>query len=73
MLAEYRHGTRGESQRLMTITPVANALGWPAMTVPCAAGPRHLLGRPGTEAAMLRLAARIGLPRDEVLARAGAR
>jgi aspartyl-tRNA(Asn)/glutamyl-tRNA(Gln) amidotransferase subunit A len=73
MLAEYRDGTRDESQRLMTITPVANALGWPAMTVPCADGPRHLLGRPGTEAAMLGHAARIGLGRDAVLARAGAR
>jgi Asp-tRNA(Asn)/Glu-tRNA(Gln) amidotransferase A subunit family amidase len=56
----------------MAFTPVANALGWPAMTVPTDTGPKHLLGRPGTEPAMLALAARIGLRRADLLERGGA-
>jgi Asp-tRNA(Asn)/Glu-tRNA(Gln) amidotransferase A subunit family amidase len=71
VLNEYREGSRAESLRLMAFTPVANALGWPAMTVPTDAGPRHLLGRPRSEAAMLALAARMGLGRSGVLERSG--
>jgi len=72
VLREYREGSRVESLRLMAFTPVANALGWPAMTVPTQAGPKHLLGRPGGEGVLLALAARLGLPRSEMLERSGA-
>jgi aspartyl-tRNA(Asn)/glutamyl-tRNA(Gln) amidotransferase subunit A len=67
VLRDYEEGTLIESTRLMAHTPVANALGWPAMTVPTADGPRHLLGRPGSEPHLLAVAARMGLARDEVL------
>jgi Asp-tRNA(Asn)/Glu-tRNA(Gln) amidotransferase A subunit family amidase len=55
---DYRAGTLTASDRLMTHTPLANALGWPALALPTADGPRHLLGRPGSEAAMLAYADR---------------
>jgi aspartyl-tRNA(Asn)/glutamyl-tRNA(Gln) amidotransferase subunit A len=70
VLGDYRNGTLDESDRLLRNTPVANALGWPAMTVPTASGPRHLLGRPGSEAALLAVASKIGLARADVLAAA---
>jgi len=50
---DYRDGVLTTSERLMTHTPLANALGWPALALPTADGPRQLLGRPGSEAAML--------------------
>ncbi|HMJ02746.1 MAG TPA: amidase [Conexibacter sp.] len=56
VMRDYRDGTLTTSERLMTHTPLANALGWPALAVPTSGGPRHVLGRPGSEAAMLTLA-----------------
>jgi aspartyl-tRNA(Asn)/glutamyl-tRNA(Gln) amidotransferase subunit A len=68
VLADYRDGTQAVGDRLMAYTPVANALGWPAMAVPTVAGPRQLMSRPESLSQMLAVAARIGLPRDDVLA-----
>ncbi|MDP9347071.1 MAG: amidase [Actinomycetota bacterium] len=47
--------------RLLRHTPVFNQLGWPAVAVPTADGPRQVAGRPGTEAALLAVARDIGL------------
>ena len=66
-MADYRDGTQLVADRLLAHTPVANALGWPAMTVPTSAGPRHLLARPGDEAHLLAVAERRGLSREDVL------
>jgi aspartyl-tRNA(Asn)/glutamyl-tRNA(Gln) amidotransferase subunit A len=67
-LADYRDGTKHVGDRLMAYTPVANALGWPAIAVPTADGPRHLLSRPEAVPLLLAVAERIGLPREDVLA-----
>ncbi len=67
VMRDYRNDTLIESERLMTHTPVANALGWPAMAVPTEDGPRHLLARPGDEPALLARAAAIGLARADIL------
>jgi aspartyl-tRNA(Asn)/glutamyl-tRNA(Gln) amidotransferase subunit A len=68
VLADYEQDRLSESARLMRFTPIANALGWPAMAVPTADGPRHLLARPGHEPLLLAVADRIGLHRCDVLA-----
>ncbi|MQA01198.1 MAG: hypothetical protein GEV07_00185 [Streptosporangiales bacterium] len=47
-------------QRLLRHTPVANALGWPAVAFPTALGPRQVLGPPGSEAALLAVASDVG-------------
>lgn len=70
VIGDYRQNTLHESGRLMRFTPVANALGWPAMTVPTVSRPRHLLARPGDESALLARAAAIGLDRGDVLSAA---
>ncbi|HEY4428003.1 MAG TPA: amidase [Solirubrobacteraceae bacterium] len=67
-LADYRDGTQHVGDRLMAHTPVANALGWPAIAVPTAEGPRHLLSRPDGVPRLLAVAHRIGLARADVLA-----
>jgi aspartyl-tRNA(Asn)/glutamyl-tRNA(Gln) amidotransferase subunit A len=72
-LADYRDGTRHVGGRLMAYTPVANALGWPAMSVPTVDGPRQLLSRPEAVPQLLAVAERIGLPRQDVLAEGVAR
>jgi aspartyl-tRNA(Asn)/glutamyl-tRNA(Gln) amidotransferase subunit A len=72
-LAEYRDDTQHVRDRLLSYTPVANALGWPAIAVPTADGPRHLLSRPEAVPQLLAVAERIGLPREEVLADGDAR
>jgi aspartyl-tRNA(Asn)/glutamyl-tRNA(Gln) amidotransferase subunit A len=72
-LADYRDGTTHVGDRLLAYTPVANALGWPAIAVPTADGPRHLLSRPQAVPQLLAAAERIGLPREEVLAAGTAR
>jgi len=69
-LADYRDGTQHVGDRLMAYTPVANALGWPAISVPTADGPRHLLSRPDRVPLLLAVAERIGISREDVLARA---
>jgi Asp-tRNA(Asn)/Glu-tRNA(Gln) amidotransferase A subunit family amidase len=72
-LADYRDDAQHVRGRLLSYTPVANALGWPAIAVPTADGPRHLLGRPDAVPQLLAAAERIGLPREEVLAGGDAR
>lgn len=73
VLADYRDGTKHVGDRLMAYTPVANALGWPAIAVPTADGPRHLLSRPEAIPQLLAVAERIGLPREDVVAEGVAR
>lgn len=43
--ADYEGGTFYVRERLLRHTPVANALGWPALAFPAADGPRQVLGR----------------------------
>ncbi|GAA3938343.1 amidase [Actinomadura viridis] len=59
VMRDYRDGTLTTSERLLSITPIANALGWPAFAVPTPEGPRQILGRPGTEPSILALGARL--------------
>jgi aspartyl-tRNA(Asn)/glutamyl-tRNA(Gln) amidotransferase subunit A len=66
-LADYRDGTDHVRARLLAHTPVANALGWPAIAVPTPDGPRELLARPDAVPQLLARAARIGLAREDVL------
>ena len=73
VLADYRDRTKHVGDRLMAYTPVANALGWPAMSVPTADGPRQLLSRPEAVPQLLSSAERIGLAREDVLAGTSAR
>lgn len=56
VLADYNNATLIESDRLLEKTSTANALGWPALAFPTADGPRHIMGRPGTERAMFEVA-----------------
>ena len=49
--------TYHESDRLLAYTPVANALGWPAISIPTADGPLHALARPRREPHLLAVAA----------------
>ncbi|WP_051342106.1 amidase family protein [Pseudonocardia spinosispora] len=53
MRDEYASDVLTTSNRLVARTAVANALGWPAVTVPTAPVATHLLARPGAEAALL--------------------
>jgi aspartyl-tRNA(Asn)/glutamyl-tRNA(Gln) amidotransferase subunit A len=62
MMREYESDSLATSDRLIKYTAVANALGWPAITVPTDNGPVHLMTRPGGEARLLACAAYIGLP-----------
>ena len=66
-LADYRDPSEPVRARLTQYTPLANALGWPAIAVPTADGPRQLLSRPRAVAQLLAVAERIGLPREDVL------
>jgi len=54
-------------ERLLRHTPVYNELGWPAVAVPTADGPRQVAGRPGTEPALLAVARDIGLPSGDTV------
>jgi aspartyl-tRNA(Asn)/glutamyl-tRNA(Gln) amidotransferase subunit A len=56
ILREYEEDRLDHSLGMLAHTPIANALGWPALAVPTADGPRQILGRPGSEAAMLTVA-----------------
>jgi Asp-tRNA(Asn)/Glu-tRNA(Gln) amidotransferase A subunit family amidase len=56
VLEDYTHDTFAESDRLLEKTPVANALGWPALVFPTSAGPRQAMGPPGTEPALFAVA-----------------
>jgi aspartyl-tRNA(Asn)/glutamyl-tRNA(Gln) amidotransferase subunit A len=53
VLREYDDGLLTTSDRLLSVTPIANALGWPALAVPTEHGPRQVLGPPGREAEIL--------------------
>ena len=55
--ADYDRGELLVTDRLLRHTPVANALGWPALAFPTPAGPRQVMGRPGSEPALLAVAA----------------
>lgn len=44
------------SDRLLARTPAVNALGWPAIALPTASGPRQVFGPPGTEPALFAVA-----------------
>ena len=59
VMADYAARRLSTSDRLLEITPIVNALGWPAMVVPTDAGPRQIVGRPGSEAAILAYGQRI--------------
>lgn len=63
VVRDYREGVLTTSERLLSITPIANALGWPALALPTAAGPRQILGRPGSEASILAIGARLAATR----------
>jgi aspartyl-tRNA(Asn)/glutamyl-tRNA(Gln) amidotransferase subunit A len=69
VLRDYREGTLTVSDRLLSITPLVNALGWPALALPTRAGPRQIIGRPGSEAAILSAAvphiADVAWPEDD--------
>ena len=60
VVRDYEDDTYGESDRLLAYTPVANALGWPAIAIPTAGGPLHALARPRCEAHLLAVAAASG-------------
>ena len=53
---DYETGQDQLRERLLRHTPVANALGWPALAFPTAYGPRQAMGRPGSEAALFAVA-----------------
>lgn len=54
--SDYDSGELLVTDRLLRHTPVANALGWPALAFPTATGPRQVMGRPGSEPALLAVA-----------------
>ena len=60
VVRDYEDDTYLESDRLLAHTPVANALGWPAIAIPTAVGPLHALARPRREASLLAVAAARG-------------
>lgn len=66
--ADYERDEFLVGDRLLRHTPVYNQLGWPAVAVPTADGPRQVAGRPGTEAALLAVAERIGLSAADTVA-----
>ncbi|HEY8581980.1 MAG TPA: amidase [Capillimicrobium sp.] len=53
VLRDYHEGTLTTSERLLAVTPLVNALGWPALALPTRHGPRQIIGRPGSEASIL--------------------
>jgi Asp-tRNA(Asn)/Glu-tRNA(Gln) amidotransferase A subunit family amidase len=59
VLRDYAQDTFIESDRLLAKTPIANALGWPALVFPTSAGPRQVMGPPGTERALFSVARRL--------------
>lgn len=54
--SDYDTGQLLVSERLLRHTPIANALGWPALAFPSSTGPLQVMGRPGSEPAMLAVA-----------------
>ena len=55
-LAEYELGTYADSSRLMARTPIANALGWPALAFPGRGEALEVLAPPGRERALFAVA-----------------
>ena len=60
VVRDYDDDSYAESDRLLAYTPVANALGWPAIAIPTGDGPLHALARPRCEAHLLAVAAARG-------------
>ncbi|MBC7762360.1 MAG: amidase [Candidatus Saccharibacteria bacterium] len=56
VLAEYEFGGYADSSRLMKNTPVANALGWPALAFPGRGEALEVLASPGREANLFAVA-----------------
>ena len=56
VVRDYREGTSHATDRLMTSTPVANALNWPALAFPSPSGPLEVLAPPGRLAALFSVA-----------------
>jgi aspartyl-tRNA(Asn)/glutamyl-tRNA(Gln) amidotransferase subunit A len=54
--SDYDNGELLVSDRLLRHTPVANALGWPALAFPSPTGPLQVMGRPGSEPALIAVA-----------------
>jgi Asp-tRNA(Asn)/Glu-tRNA(Gln) amidotransferase A subunit family amidase len=67
--AEYERDEFIVGGRLLRHTPQYNELGWPALAIPTADGPLQVAGRPGSEAAVLAVGRRLGLPGEEVVTR----
>ena len=56
-------------ERLLRHTPQYNELGWAALAVPTEDGPVQVAARPGSEAALLAVGARLGLTAADTVAR----
>ena len=56
VIREYEQDTYSESARLMSRTPIANALGWPALAFPGRDQPLEVLAPPGSESALFSVA-----------------
>jgi Asp-tRNA(Asn)/Glu-tRNA(Gln) amidotransferase A subunit family amidase len=59
VMRDYREKTLDTSARLLGVTPIVSALGWPALALPTADGPRQIVGRPGSEAHILAWGTRV--------------
>lgn len=64
VLRDYEDNTLTTSERLLSCTPVANALGWPALAVPADGGALQILGRPGSEPQILAFGARFSAAQE---------
>lgn len=65
---DYDHAESRVRDRLVRHTPIYNHLGWAAMTIPTAGGPIQAAARPGDEAKVLAVGARLGLPPVDIIA-----
>jgi aspartyl-tRNA(Asn)/glutamyl-tRNA(Gln) amidotransferase subunit A len=65
--ADYERDEFLVGERLLRHTPVYNELGWPALAVPTESGPVQVAAPPGGEAAILAVAAEIGLDAAETV------
>lgn len=63
VMHDYHERVLTTSERLLSITPIVNALGWPALALPTEWGPRQIIGRPGSEASILAAGAQLSARR----------